>query len=405
MPLSGCAKPMRPPAPAWPNEPGPSIGLTTGRQLVAEAVGLGAGPASLAISPAARGASVRRCRAFSIAVSAEQPHAVHFADQRGVELAPASAASAMALPAGSSAARSARLVFSCAIAASAETAQRVRKARVSRSFMSQPAGDQQLRPCLHAEPGVLAECGATARLLGLRQADPEVDPERPGDLLGDEPADAPPVDAPDQLGGQRAEGDGVVHDARGPAARAGPSPPAPARGASGRRARPAPARLGSKFIRPPVWLRIWRTRDRRLAAAGELGPVARHRGVEVDQPAVGEDVHDARHHALGARHQDRDRVLAVGAVVGRGPSRPRGRPPARRSGRRRAARRPRPPAARPGTPRAPPRSPRPRFPRRGRSAGRSCAQLRSEPRTARSSAACRVTPALAGTADRRSARG
>jgi hypothetical protein len=53
-----------------------------------------------------------------------------------------------------------------------------------------------------------------ARLLGLGQAHPELEAERPGDLVGPEAADASPVDAVDELVGDPAQGERVIGEPR-----------------------------------------------------------------------------------------------------------------------------------------------------------------------------------------------
>ena len=149
-----------------------------------------------------------------------------------------------------------------------------------------------------------------ARLVLFRQADPDLDAERPRDLLGEEAAGAAAVDPADQLAAEPAIAQRMIGD-RG-------------------------ARIGARFLRgkdrghPRIVGKVVdadrlvdarhprRVRDKmtdqdvRLA---EFGPIPAHRIVETELAALDQHQEADRHHALGAGKEQLERIL---------PPRPRG---------------------------------------------------------------------------------
>ena len=144
-----------------------------------------------------------------------------------------------------------------------------------------------------------------ARLVLLGQADPELDAERPRHLLGEEPADAPPVDPADQFAAEPAIGQRVVAERR---ARIG------VRRLGGEDCRHAPVvdQVGGsdRHVDPgePCGVRDdVPDEDLRLA---ELGPVAAHGIVEAELATVDQHEDAERHQALGAGIDELERILA-----------------------------------------------------------------------------------------------
>ena len=148
-----------------------------------------------------------------------------------------------------------------------------------------------------------------------RRADPEVGAERAGDLVAEVGADAAAADAAHQLADEPAEAQRVIAVLR---ARL---PPRRLRGVGARHGVPVEERRGRQRRvdgdEPRAVVEQPAHGDRSLVRLRELGPVARHRRVEVELALVCEPVRAERGHALRGREQVHDRVGRPGARAGR----------------------------------------------------------------------------------------
>ncbi len=152
------------------------------------------------------------------------------------------------------------------------------------------------------------------RVLRLGQADVEVGAQGPGHLLGEPAPDGGAGDPADHLTDQEALGHRVI-------ARGGPRLPPRLLGGQHRRA-PVPVgqSLGLEVLGPSgqtggvahevAYLHPF------LSGGGELGPVAGHRGIEVELAAVGEHQCAEEGHRLGGRPHVGQRVGLPGRRPG-----------------------------------------------------------------------------------------